>query len=109
MTEENQRRLRRCVVQQTINVVDVVTDHVLGRLVNIHGEGLMIVGARPVIVDPLYQLSLQLSVPISGQSQIAVGGDCLWARVDEDGSQHWAGFHIIDISTQGLELIDALT
>ena len=68
----------------------------------------MVVGARPIAVDSLYQLSLELSVPINGQRQIAVGGDCLWARVDEGGSQHWAGFHIIDISAQGLELIDAL-
>jgi len=108
MTEDNQRRLSRRAIQQSITIVDVMTDQVLGRLVNIHREGFMLVGTGPVTVDSLYQLSLQLSVPVNGQNQIAVGGDCLWTRADEGGSQHWAGFHIIDISAQSLELIDAL-
>jgi len=108
MTEDNQRRLSRRTIQQKITIIDVMADQVLGHLVNIHREGLMLVGARPVTVDALYQLSLQLSMPVNGQSHIAVGGDCLWTRVDDGSSQHWAGFHIIDISDQGLELIDAL-
>jgi len=108
MTEDNQRRLSRRAIQQRITIIDVMTEQVLGRLVNIHREGFMLVGARPVAVDSLYQLSLRLSVPVNGQSQIAVGGDCLWARTDDGSSQYWAGFHIIDISAQGLELIDLL-
>lgn len=108
MSTKNMRSLKRCAVHQDIDVVDLVAERKLGKLVNIHREGLMIIGDVPLKADSLYQLSLRLSESIEGQGEIQVGVDCLWIRTSDDHNQFWAGCHIIDISAQNLKLIDSL-
>ena len=108
MSNENQRKLRRVEVHQNIDVFNLISGLSVGRLVNIHREGLMIIGDSDMKADSLYQLSLRLPEPIEGQKEILLGVDCLWVRASEDQHQHWTGFHIIDISAQGLALIDSL-
>jgi len=106
--DQNIRLLDRRVVHQIVDVIDTVSERNLGRLVNIHREGLMLLGDAPLKTDALYQVVLRLPEPMNGQSEVSVGVDCLWLRELEEGGQFWAGFQIIDISAQDLEFIDAL-
>lgn len=108
-----ERRLKRHTVSAAVDVYDSNRDLYLGRLVNVHQEGLMIMGPTAVECDHLYQLQLQLSSPINSRSVIPLGVDCLWARASEDHRQHWAGFQIIDMSDEALAdilcLIDTMS
>ncbi len=108
MSNQNQRKLRRVEVHQKIDVFDLVAGMNVGRLVNIHREGLMIIGDVDMKTDSLYQLCLRLPEPIDGKKEFSVGVDCLWVRASDDQRQHWTGFHIIDISAHDLALIDKL-
>lgn len=111
MSEEsqlNQRRLLRHQLADRVDVYDAMRDICIGRLVNIHAEGLMVMGDVGLEPDKLYQLHLRLPRQINGREYIQVGVDCLWARNSDDTSKHWAGCQIIDISPEGLADLESL-
>jgi hypothetical protein len=91
-----------------VEVSDAITSLVVGRLVNVHVEGLMIVGEHNLPNNNLYQFVLQLPAEINGQSRIDLGVDCLWSRSNDDQTQFWAGCRIIDISDTALENLKSL-
>lgn len=105
--KQDQRSLPRHVLSEPIAVLDRLSQSSLGRLVNIHREGLMVVGSYPFEHERLYQLELQLPAAISGGGTIPVGVDCLWSRC-ADSQMFWTGFKIIDASEQALLEIDEL-
>ncbi|WNO09599.1 hypothetical protein [Teredinibacter sp. KSP-S5-2] len=95
---DNRRRLTRVPVSQSVNVSDVLKGTSIGKLVNLHEEGFLLLGARDVNVNCVYQLKFQLSSPINDVSAISIGAECLWKSETDGEDQHWAGFQIIDLS-----------
>ncbi|MBU2885352.1 PilZ domain-containing protein [Gilvimarinus agarilyticus] len=102
------RKIERQGVSQSIDVYDNIHDVYLGRVVNIHSDGLMMMGDQPFQEDCLYRLDLHLSAPVNGRNSVQLGVDCLWVRNAEDNGKHWAGFSIIDASPQAMEDITSL-
>lgn len=105
--KHEQRGLRRHTLSQPVDVLDRLSQSSLGRLVNIHREGLMVVGSYPFVDERLYLLELLLPESVNGRKTIPLGVDCLWSRSD-DSQPHWAGFKIIDASDEALQDIDVL-
>lgn len=105
---EQKRELERYLVDDTIDVYDNVRDLYLGRLVNIHSRGLMVMGDQPLEEDKLYKLDLHLQVSVNGHSSIHLGVDCLWTRNANHNGKHWAGFSIVDVSPAAADAIAAL-
>jgi len=103
------RAVKRSSIAQSIDVYDNSRDTYLGRVVNLHSQGLMVIGDRPFVEDCLYRLDLHLSEPVNERNSIHLGVDCLWVRNAEDNGKHWAGFSIIDASPQALADIEVLT
>lgn len=103
------RRLRRhSIDSMLVEVFDRDTQIYLGRLVNLHREGLMLMGDVTLNADKLYHLDLHLPKLINGSDHIQFTADCLWSKDSEDHSKHWAGCSILDISPQALMDIEAL-
>jgi hypothetical protein len=102
-----QRKLLRHVLSGPVNIYDRVSQSFLGRLVNVHTEGLMIMGNHPFTADCIYQIDMQLPQAIGGSEMISIGVDCLWSR-SEDAHVHWAGCKIIDASESALHQINLL-
>ena len=108
--QPDQRRLSRHSLPElaeAVPVLDRLSGSQLGRLVNIHREGLMVVGSYPFDDERLYQLELPLPESFRGRGTIALGVDCLWCR-SENSDMHWTGFKIIDASDEALQDIDVL-
>lgn len=107
------RRLTRHALKSAVNVYDSNRAIYIGRLVNIHQEGLLLTGTVTIEEDCLYQVQLHLPEPINGRTLVPLGIDCLWARPAEGSSQCWAGFQIIDMSDEAfadvLALIETMT
>ena len=103
-----QRKLKRHQLSSVVEIYDRVSGQHIGRLVNIHAEGLMIVGATPLQDDKLYQLELRLPEEINARTTISIGVDCLWTRSAEQDKMHWTGGRIIDASDEALADIAAL-
>lgn len=103
-----ERRLERRAVAGVVEVYDTNRDIYVGRLVNIHSEGLMLMGDVALEPDHVYQLDLQLPTPLMGESTIHLGVDCLWVRDPEGSTAIWSGCHIIDASEKAHQQIEAL-
>lgn len=101
-TNENQsserRRLERHEVSGQVDALDRITGNTIGRLVDIHSEGLMLITSNAVEVGNIYQLSLQKS----GSLWLEIGVDCLWKNPANGEDRYWAGFRVIDASDEAL-------
>ncbi len=103
-----ERRLKRHSVHGVVEVYDSNRDLYVGRLVNVHSEGLMLMGEVLLESDHVYQLDLQLPTPLRGDKVIHLGVDCLWVRSSDESTTNWSGFHIIDLSEKAREQISDL-
>ena len=107
-SREHDRELERHTINGDVDVYDNLRDLYIGRLVNIHAQGLMIVGDVALEEDRLYTLDLHVPEPVNGQTVIQLGVDCLWTRDADLSGKRWIGFSIIDISPQSSESIREL-
>lgn len=104
----HERGLARHTIQKQVQVYDASQNVILGQLVNIHSEGLMIVGDVAIKPDHIYQLQLKLPLRIEGADTVRIGADCLWVRQMGESSSYWAGYHIIDLSETAKKQVDVL-
>lgn len=104
--EAQKRRLVRREVVAKVEVIDINRGELLGTLVNIHEEGLLVVGPKIMREDHVYQLEFKLPTPVSGIDSIQLGVDCLWVKSADDSGLCWSGCHIIDLSDQAREQIE---
>lgn len=104
----NDRNLHRHAITGEVKIYDSLRGVYLGRLVNIHARGLMIVGDVAMEEDRIYELDMHLPETESEKQVLHVGVDCLWTRSADENGKHWTGFSIIDSSPQSMKDIDNL-
>jgi len=103
-----EHRLKRHDVSVVVEVYDRNTDQHLGRLVNIHNEGLMVMGTGGLQADHVYQLDLVLPESIEGSTHLQLGVDCLWSKVVDASATYWSGCQVIDLSDVARRQIERL-
>lgn len=108
MSNNHKRALARYLVPGAVDIYDGASDIYLGRLVNIHQRGLMLMGDRRLEEDKLYTLDLHLPQPINGCNTLQLDVDCLWTRSADHNGKHWAGFSIIDLSVASAARVSML-
>jgi hypothetical protein len=95
----NRRRLPRHKLGAQVDVVNQSTGITLGVLVDIHLEGLMLMGSEQLKPEHLYQVNLRTDgIDGNVEKSIELGVDCLWTRAMAQGDRFWAGCRIIDVS-----------
>lgn len=102
------RALHRHSINGDVDVYDALRDIYLGRLVNIHGKGLMLVGDVLLEEDHLYELDLQIPAASDTKQAVRIGVDCLWSRPADQNGKHWTGFSIIDSTPHAADEINKL-
>jgi hypothetical protein len=104
----NRRRLRRYKLTADIAILDSLRSEPLGKLVDIHQQGLLMLGQSFAIASS-HQLSLMLPNSINGQIHIEIGVECLWCQPCVDNNTlFWGGFMIIDKSKNATDGIQSL-
>ncbi len=104
----NRRQLRRHKLSAEITIKNTLTSAPIGKLVDIHQEGLLILG-NPLTMESAYQLSLSLPNSINRQTSFEVGVECLWSQPSmNDGELAWVGCTIIDKSKNASACIQSL-
>lgn len=102
------RSRERIYINGSVLVVDAMRDVELGKLVNLHEDGFLLISNELIEEGSIYQLKFFPLPPIDGVSEIRVGAECLWIGETGTGDQLWAGFHIMDISDSGLNSVKDL-
>ncbi|MCV6627533.1 MAG: PilZ domain-containing protein [Cellvibrionaceae bacterium] len=105
---DERRKLERRELNISVVAHHGVDDEALGKLVNLHREGLMIMSPGPLQLDQIYQLDLQLPEPIDNVSLIPLIADCMWQSPANSEGAHWVGFKIVELSHRSADLIDRL-
>lgn len=103
-TDADRRSLSRYQLGAKIEVINQLTGVSLGILVDVHLEGLMLMGAEQLQPEHLYQVKLQPAGVASDQAgvdfaELELGLECLWTRSMAQEGRFWAGCRIIDISS----------
>lgn len=106
---DEKRSRERIYINGSVLVFDTMRDVELGKLVNLHEDGFLLISNEPIEEGSIYQLKFYPQPPIDGVSEVSVGAECLWLDETGSGEQVWAGFHIMDISSEGLTSIKDLT
>jgi len=89
------RRVPRRKIAETIQVVDTMTDTVIGRLGNLSDTGMLVITSIPLVDDALYQLRFMLHE--AGSVPIEVGVHVLWQETASASGQTWTGFRFITL------------
>jgi hypothetical protein len=104
-SNSNDRALERHTISCDVDVYDSVRDIYIGRLVNIHAQGLMVIGDVLLDEDRLYDLDMHL--PLDNQV-LKLCVDCLWVREADQVGKYWVGFTIIELPVAAAEEIHKL-
>lgn len=103
------RKLKRFQLTALVDIFEAESQLMVGRLVNIHAEGLMVIGSHHFVESEQYQLILQLPKSYLERDTITLDVDCLWTRnAQEDGDTTWSGFSIAHCSEAAKSDLDAL-
>ena len=92
------RRAKRKRASEAIDVVDTMTEQVVGRIGNISETGMMMLATSALMDDALFQFRFTLPDGTTRGRSIEVGSHQLWSDAANVPGQFWAGFRFIDIS-----------
>ena len=84
------RRVRRRKVPDTVQVVDTMTERVVGRLSNLSESGMLLMASVPLVDDALYQFRFNLSRGNEAGATIEVGAHLLWQDAASAPGQTWS-------------------
>lgn len=100
---EEFRRARRRAIQEPVQVVDTMTDTVIGQLSNLSETGMLLIASAPLVEDGLYQLRFNLRGAPHQSSPIEVGAHLLWQDSTSTPGQTWSGFRFITMLESELQ------
>lgn len=92
----DERGARRRQLYFNLAVYDDDTGEMLGRLSDLTHEGLMIVSPRPLDVDRLYRLRVELPDALGNPVALEFVARSRYCRPDVNDDYHDTGFHIVD-------------
>ncbi|MBA2239062.1 MAG: PilZ domain-containing protein [Lysobacter sp.] len=108
MSDESRRKRRR-EVADTIEVVDVMTEMVVGRVGNLSENGMLLIASTPLTHDALYQFRFTLPGVERRRCTMEVGAHLLWQDDSSVPGHVWTGFRFITVlEHQLVELRDWL-
>lgn len=97
------RRKRRRKATDNVEVVDAMTDLVVGHLGNLSENGMLLIATVPLADDALYQLRFNLCHSRNRARAIEVGAHLLWQEGDGARGHKWIGLRFITVLDHQLQ------
>lgn len=102
MTTAEFRRAKRRKVEDRIEVLDTMTERVIGHLSDLSETGMLLILSQPPVSDALYQLRFKLRDSHGAERALEVGAHELWSDPAAAPGQVWTGFRFIDVAAADL-------
>jgi len=96
------RRAKRRRIEGVVQVIDAMTDAVVGRIGNLSENGMLMIASAPLADDALYQLRFALPHPRGGTFTVEAGMHALWQDRQNAAGQSWIGLRMISVSEDQL-------
>jgi hypothetical protein len=95
------RRSQRKRANHAIQVSNAVTGQPIGNIGNLSVDGMLMISARQLPEDALFQFVFRLPSGATAQMhQLEIGVHEQWCEQANLPGQYWSGFRIIDISPE---------
>lgn len=101
------RRAKRRKVEQHAEVLDTMTERVVGHLSDLSETGMLLIGTQPLLSDALYQFSFKLPDHNGRDRTLTVGAHELWTDPAAAPGQAWTGLRFIEIAPSDLSFLRA--
>ena len=101
------RRAKRRKVGYNVEIFDLMTEEVIGRLSNLSETGMLVIARHRLASDALFQLRMRLPDAVGVERTVDLGAHELWSDEAAAPGQVWTGFRFIDISGDDLNFIRA--
>lgn len=105
---KDKRKLKRRELVYHLKLDDVETGEVIGRVVDIHAEGLKISGNTKFDVGQRLECSLELPKEIFGRQKIRFSAQVLWCKPDINPDLTATGMLFVTIAAEDLECLIGL-
>ena len=103
--QNDQRRLHRHPISGRVSAFSRDTEKQIGKLVNVHREGLLLESVGPLVPEQVYPLKLTMDGEVT-MPWIGLDAKCLW--VAEIEGVYRAGCMIVSIEREALEVLRQL-
>lgn len=107
-TMYEKRRLERHTLSASLEVYDLDNGCHLGRVVDLNGEGLMLLSDQPVALFKRYALQISLPMTLNGMRDFYLDAESLWHRESIAGGQHWTGMHFVQLTEDAKQCIEKM-
>ena len=104
----DKRKLPRKRTTVYFGIYERDTDRFFGCLVDITKEGVMVISETPIEVDTNFHFRMDIPDEIKGASKVEFDAKCAWCELGEKSNFYDAGFEIIDITADNLEILEFL-
>ncbi|KIH77843.1 PilZ domain-containing protein [Geoalkalibacter ferrihydriticus] len=91
-----------------LEVYDLESGRLLGRLVDITVEGMMLISETPIAPDRTYKCRMSLPAEILGRSNILFDATCMWSRKARNDDFFEAGFRSLIADPGDIDAIEML-
>lgn len=103
------RRLKRKHLIYYLKVHDAKTNQVIGRVQDMHIEGMMLTSAKPLPTGATFHLKIDLPSEILGKKQLAVEARSMWNKRDVNPDYYDTGLKLSKMSEDDTKVIKRLT
>lgn len=105
---DERRQNPRYTPAQELIAYDLHTARLLGRIVDISEHGFLLFCPQAIDADSIWHLRILAAQDPKLGALLSLGAECLWVRPANQNKHCWAGFQIIDITTEDTEKLRAL-
>lgn len=95
------RRRPRKTPTDKVDVIDSMTDRIVGQLGNVSETGMLLLANTPLVEDALYQVRFTLVGTAQQRGVVEVGVHLLWQEYASAAGKAWAGFRFISLPEPG--------
>lgn len=99
MGVESRRQPRRAV-PGVVDVVDTMTEEIVGHLGNLSSGGMLLIANRNLPDDGLFQLRFTLPDDVGTAQPIITGAHVLWQGRGHAPGQSWVGMRVLGLSRE---------
>jgi hypothetical protein len=103
---QDRRKLKRRHVIFYSRVFDRKSGALLGHLMDITVEGLMLISDYPLETGITYHLRMDLPEDVMAKAYLTFDALCLWCRPDINPAFYNAGFKVLDMQQDDVDLIE---
>jgi hypothetical protein len=104
----DKRRLKRRHLIYYLRVFSNPGGELIGHLVDITGEGVMLISEKPVAKDTEYEMRMVLPFEILSVEAILFKATCIWSKKDVNPDFYASGFKIEGLAASDIKIIEEL-